>query len=174
MRSRPSSSAARGATASAHDGGGDDQRQSEDDGADHDIKKRSGLLEDGFLSVWNGYAENDRYNALILREGLEWRDVALLRACGKYLRQSGIAYSSEYMAATLVKHSAIAKLLCDMFHRRFDPQGGQPAQRQKAHDKLDAEISEVLQSVPSLDEDVIVRRFVNLIASINRTELHGE
>ncbi len=143
-----------------------------DDGVVHDIKKRSQLLEDGFLSVWDGQAENDRYNALILREGVEWRDVALLRACGKYLRQTGIAYSADYMAATLVKHSAIAKLLCDMFHRRFDPTGGSAASRKTAHEKLSAEISGMLQAVPSLDEDVIVRRFVNLIASIYRTNFY--
>ncbi len=143
-----------------------------DDDRVHDIKKRSQQLEQGFLAVWNGIAENDRYNALILREGLEWRDIAILRACGKYLRQAGIAYSADYMATTLVKHSGIASVLCEMFHTRFGLKGGTVDARKQAVAKIEAKISDTLQSVPSLDEDLIVRRFMNLIASINRTNFY--
>ena len=133
-------------------------------------------LEDCFLAVWERRAENDPFNALVLKAQFDWRDAALLRACGKYLRQVGIAYSSDYMAATLVKHADIAKMLLEVFYLRFDisrktANGTIESKltRRPLTSKLAAKISSDLQEVPSLDEDQIVRRYLNLIRSINRT-----
>jgi len=133
-------------------------------------------LDECFLAVWERRAENDLFNALVLNARFNWRDAALLRACGKYLRQVGIAYSADYMATTLVKHASIAKKLCDIFYIRFDisrkSSNGKMESKEKRRpllSKLAAEISSDLQDVPSLDEDQIVRRYLNLIRSINRT-----
>ena len=133
-------------------------------------------LESCFLSVWEGLAENDPFNALVLKAGFDWRDAALLRSCAKYLRQVGIAYSSDYMAATLVKHADIAGKLLEIFYLRFDisrkmanGKMESKATRRPLISKLAADISSCLQEVPSLDEDQIVRRYLNLIRSINRT-----
>ncbi len=134
-----------------------------------DIKERSVKLEDCFTAVWYGLAENDAYNALVLREGMVWRDAALLRAFGKYLRQTGIAFSGAYMAATLVKHSGIARQLAEMFHIRFTPGSKTTEARSRDCQKIAESIDETLQAVPSLDEDRIIRRFMNLISSILRT-----
>ncbi|HFC05561.1 MAG TPA: NAD-glutamate dehydrogenase, partial [Rhizobiales bacterium] len=121
-------------------------------------------------------AENDQFNALVLKAGLDWRDAALLRACGKYLRQVGIAYSPDYMAATLVKHADITKKLLEMFYVRFDISRKNAkgriepkSARRPVVSQLAAEIAAALQEVPSLDEDQIIRRYLNLIRSINRT-----
>ncbi len=139
---------------------------------DVDIKARSQMLEGCFLAVWNGLAENDIYNTLVLEQGMEWRDVALLRACGKYLRQTGIPYSSEYMAGTLVKHSAIANLLVELFKARFSLGSTGKTKRNAAAEKVSAKIDAILQEVPSLDEDRIVRRFENLVMSMHRTNFY--
>ena len=146
------------------------------DGADIAMDELAGKLDDCFLAVWERQAENDQFNALVLNGEIDWRDAALLRACGKYLRQAGIAYSADYMAATLVKHAAIAKKLLEVFYIRFDisrktakGKMESKAVRRPLISKLAAKISSDLQAVPSLDEDLIVRRYLNLIRSINRT-----
>jgi len=130
-------------------------------------------LADGFLAVWEGRAEDDGYNGLILKEGLEWRDAALLRALGKYLWQAVATFSSGYMAATLNKHSALAGKLLRLFQIRFDPalhpDDGCGRADQPEVDRLMAEIDRALAEVPSLDEDRIIRRFANLIQAITRT-----
>ena len=41
--------------------------------------------------------------------GLGWRDVALIRALSRFLRQIRVPYSQDYMWTTLRKHAAIAK-----------------------------------------------------------------
>ena len=68
-------------------------------------------------------AENDAFNGLTLREGIGWRDVALLRGLGRYIRQSAASFSSDYMAQTLVKYSPIARQLVTAVLRAVRSQG---------------------------------------------------
>ena len=63
-------------------------------------------LEAAFRAVWTGLAENDVLNSLVLTSAMTWPEVALLRAFGRYIRQSAASYSNDYMAQTLVKHSS--------------------------------------------------------------------
>ena len=146
------------------------------DGSDMDMRQSAGLLEECFLAVWQGRAENDRFNGLVLKADMNWRDAALMRACGKYLRQLGIAYSSDYMADALVANPQITKVLVQLFYQRFDiglkGKNGKPlskAKRRPMVTKMARKISELLQDVPGIDEDLIVRRYLNLVRSINRT-----
>ncbi len=149
--------------------------QSNDD-SDIDITNLAHKLEECFMAVWVRQAENDRFNALVLKAGFDWRDAALLRAIGKYLRQVGVAYSTDYIAATLVKHGSIAKRLLDIFYIRFDvnykTKSGKiatKAERRPLTSKMASDIASDLLDVPSLDEDQIVRKYLNVIRSINRT-----
>jgi glutamate dehydrogenase len=57
------------------------------DGGTIDLDARKGALETAFLRVMRGGAENDGFNALVLNAGLMWRDVALVRAVSRFLRQ---------------------------------------------------------------------------------------
>jgi glutamate dehydrogenase len=133
-----------------------------------DLGRDKGALEACFLAVMGGAAENDGYNALVLAAGLGWRDVALLRAISRYLRQAPIPFSQDYMWATLRRHGGVARSLVDLFYARFDPRvdSGARDQREAA---VAAEIEAALAGVDSLDEDRILRRFVNAVQSGLRT-----
>ena len=79
-------------------------------------------LEAAFLMVMRGAAENDGYNALTLRGGLAWRDVALIRALSRFLRQIRVPYSQDYMWATLAQaRRHRRRSIVELFHARFDP-----------------------------------------------------
>ncbi|TMJ89403.1 MAG: NAD-glutamate dehydrogenase [Alphaproteobacteria bacterium] len=121
--------------------------------------------------VMRGGAENDRYNALVLTAGLMWRDVALMRAISRFLRQIQVPYSQGYMSTTLVKHASIAADLVHLFAARFDPRLS--AQERKAREaKITEKIESALRAVESLDEDRILRRFVNAITAAIRTNFY--
>jgi len=140
------------------------------DGHEFALPPLKDLLEDCYVAVWSGRAENDGYNAMVLRKALPWRDVSILRALGKYLRQAGIPYSTDYMQAALNRHPDLAEQLVRLFHARLDPARATPPSKAAASQKrILAAIEEALQAVPSLDEDRIVRRFANLISAIDRT-----
>lgn len=133
-----------------------------------DLDVLADLLKSGFLAVWHGQAENDGFNTLIGSAQLPWRDVAMLRALARYLRQALLAFSQDYVWETLIKHDAITTALVDLFHARLDPAKSE-AERDHQSEKITAVIAMALEEVSSLDEDTILRRFVNLIQSILRT-----
>lgn len=53
-----------------------------------DIDRLRPLFQDAFLSAWEGAIENDDFNRLTLLAGLDWREVSVLRAYAKYMRQA--------------------------------------------------------------------------------------
>jgi glutamate dehydrogenase len=142
------------------------------DGGMIDLDAGKARLEAAFLMVMRGAAENDGYNALSLAGGLGWRDVALIRTLSRFLRQIRVPYSQDYMWATLVKHAAIAGELVELFHARFDPRPEAAQDRAGKQSAIAARIEEELQKVESLDEDRILRRFVNAVQSAIRTNFY--
>src|SRR5262249_15921781 len=121
-------------------------------------------LETAFLVVMSGGAENDDYNALELAASLAGRDVALIRTISRFLRQIHRPYSQGYMWATLVKHASIAADLVRLFGARFDSRLDISADERKAREaEIAGAIESALRGVQSLDEDRILRRFVNAI-----------
>ncbi|HSL79746.1 MAG TPA: NAD-glutamate dehydrogenase domain-containing protein, partial [Pseudolabrys sp.] len=140
------------------------------DGGAIDLDTGGVQLETAFLMIMRGGAENDGYNALTLHGGLAWRDVALIRTLSRFLRQIRVPYSQDYMWATLVKHSGIAAGIVELFHARFDPRAESgPAEKQNA---IAARLEEGLQKVESLDEDRILRHFINAVQSAIRTNFY--
>ncbi len=139
------------------------------DGGMIDLEVGKARLEAVFLMVMRGVAENDGYNALTLAGNLAWRDVALIRTLSRFLRQVRVPFSQDYMWATLTKHAAIAGHIVELFYARFDPRPDAAQNRDARQKEIEARIEEELQKVDSLDEDRILRRFVNAVQSAIRT-----
>jgi glutamate dehydrogenase len=138
-----------------------------------DLQAHKARLEAAFMAVMQGHAENDGYNALVLAAGMGWRDVALVRAISRYLRQIRIPFSQDYMWATLVKHAAIAEKILALFQARFSLDASLTVTRRKERQAaLQADIEAALAGVASLDEDRILRRFVNAVTSALRTNFY--
>nr|WP_210281576.1 NAD-glutamate dehydrogenase [Pseudochelatococcus contaminans] len=127
-------------------------------------------LEAALLALFEGRAESDGFNALVLEAGLDWREAAILRAWGRYSRQIGVPFGQDYLAQTLSRHPDITTRLVALIAARFDPDAETDRAAREAEVK--AAIEERLQSVSSLDEDRILRRFVNLIEATVRTNIY--
>ncbi|GAA1254364.1 NAD-glutamate dehydrogenase [Oryzihumus leptocrescens] len=128
------------------------------------------LFQDAFSAVWDGRAESDGFNALVLEAGLTWRQVVILRAVAKYLRQTGSTFSQEYVEAALVSNVAIAAQLVSLFEARFDPAAGTDVQaREDAQQAVGEAIESALEQVASLDHDRIIRAFLGVIRATLRT-----
>ncbi|HVV93741.1 MAG TPA: NAD-glutamate dehydrogenase [Hyphomicrobiales bacterium] len=127
-------------------------------------------LEELFLAVVDGRAESDGLNRLTLLAGLGWRDVTVLRAVSRYLRQALIPFGQDYMAEVLGRHPKIAAAVVGLFRLRFDPEAfADMAAREKAAGAAVAAIESDLDSVESLDEDRILRRFLGVVRAMTRT-----
>ncbi|GIK99609.1 MAG: glutamate dehydrogenase [Alphaproteobacteria bacterium] len=137
------------------------------DGSEVDLGQVRELFHEAFARVWSGEMEDDGFNRLVLRAGLSWREITMLRACCKYLRQAGIPFSQAYMEQTLAGNAPIARLLVKLFRTRFDPSDRRDADSRSA--AVAAEIEAALEAVANLDEDRILRRYLNLILATLRT-----
>lgn len=74
-----------------------------------------------FEQVWRGVSTSDGFNRLVLACRLDWRQVKVLRAYCKYLLQTGMPFSLDYMATTMARHPVPARLLVELFEAYFDP-----------------------------------------------------
>ncbi len=130
-----------------------------------DVERVRDFFEEAFLGVWRGELEDDGLNGLVLGASLRGREITILRAAAKYLRQAGIPFSDAYMVRTLLRHPEIATLLVRLFVARFEPEGHDEGEAEQ----LGQEIEAAIDAVESLDEDRILRSFLTVIRAILRT-----
>ncbi|MGB8633447.1 MAG: NAD-glutamate dehydrogenase [Xanthobacteraceae bacterium] len=138
-----------------------------------DLAELEDKLQACLLAVLSHAAENEGYNGLVLAAGLGWREVALIRALSRFLRQIRVPYSQDYMWTTLRSHPAIAVQIVDLFRTRFDPHlAASMEQRAEREAKILSAIELALQAVESLDEDRIIRHFVSAVTAGVRTNFY--
>jgi glutamate dehydrogenase len=127
-------------------------------------------VENAFAAAWRGEAEVDGFNELVLRAGLTWRQVVVLRAYAKYQRQAGSVFSQRYLESTFIAYPEIARLLVTLFETRFSPrlEAGETERGRLAGELVD-KITTLLDEVDSLDQDRILRSYLTLIQATLRT-----
>jgi glutamate dehydrogenase len=121
----------------------------------------------GFLAEFIGSVEVDGLNRLVMLGGLTARQIEILRAYSRYLRQIGFPFGQQYIESTLVRHASISRLLAALFAARFDPLAVEDIV--ETEPALRAEIDEALDAVPSLDDDRTLRSLLTLIDATVRT-----
>src|SRR5664280_935295 len=125
------------------------------------------LFQEAFARIWRGEVENDGLNRLVLGAALGWREVNVLRAYSRYLRHAGTRYSLAYMEESLCANTTVARLVVELFLARFDPM--RRGDRAVAADRLIQQAEEALDAVASLDQDRILRSFLQLVRATLRT-----
>ncbi len=124
-------------------------------------------VEGALGALWNGRIEDDGFNALVLDAQLTWRQIVMLRAYAKYLRQANVTFSQAYIERVLRSNAPIARLLVRLFESRFDP--SKEAGRTERSEAIAEEIAGALDNVASLDEDRILRSYLGLVTATLRT-----
>ncbi|MDJ0394460.1 NAD-glutamate dehydrogenase [Rhodococcus sp. G-MC3] len=123
---------------------------------------------DAFTAVWEGRSEADRFNELVMRAGVGWRQAQILRAYAKYLRQANFLYSQFNIEGVLLAHPRTARLLISLFESQFDPDGAADSRSEELGDELRTLIDKVV----SLDADRILRAIFELITATLRTNFY--
>ncbi len=121
-----------------------------------------------FRAALEGHVESDGHNRLVLLAQLDWRQIVVLRACTKYLVQTGMPFSQAYLQEVLTGAPALAAALVDLFAAQFDPETTERA-RQRLRHAAEARIEACLNSVSSLDEDRILRAYYDVVRAMLRT-----
>ncbi len=135
------------------------------DGSTIDLRLVRQKFQEAFGHIWAGDMESDGLNRLIRGAGLDWRQVVVLRAFARYLRQIGAPFSQSYIEETLAHHPTITAHIVTFFEAKFDPARVNAAAAQAAREAVGV----ALEQVASLDEDRILRRLLNLAEATLRT-----
>ncbi len=132
-----------------------------------DVEKIETVFLDALLNIYRKISENDGFNKLILSIGLTWREITVIRAYAKYLLQTGFRFSQAYIENTVTRYPDITQNLINLFLTKFTLK--QTAATKKTLAELDQTIQKSLDSVSSLDDDRILRRFWQVIKATIRT-----
>jgi glutamate dehydrogenase len=133
----------------------------------HEVRER---FQEAFTRTLRGEAESDGFNELVLAAGLTWREIVVLRACCKYLRQTRLTFSQSYMEEALAANPAIARMLVELFRARFDPDIDR--EREVTVNELEGRIEAAIDAVANLDQDRILRSFLTLVQAMTRTNFY--
>ena len=134
-----------------------------------DIPALEPLFKEAFLAAWRGEIENDGFNRLLLCAGLSAREIVVVRAYCRYLLQTGIPFSQAYMERVLVAQAPIARALVRLFQTQFALTN---LARESAAERIRKGILSALDKVASLDEDRILRSYLNVIRATLRTNYY--
>ncbi|HET7757551.1 MAG TPA: NAD-glutamate dehydrogenase [Steroidobacteraceae bacterium] len=137
-----------------------------------DIARVEANFREGFAAAWSGAVENDGFNRLLIGADLTARQIVVLRACCRYLLQTGVPFSQVYMERTLAGNAAIARNLVRLFAARFDPATARGARAERVADGLVTQIRTALDGVASLDDDRILRAYLQLVRATLRTNFY--
>lgn len=138
---------------------------------DFNVDEIKDLFQNAFASVWLGEVENDGFNQLVLGAGLNWRQVSMLRAYAKYFKQIGFTFSQDYIETALNNNPLIAKKLVHLFEIRFNPLELTTTRYNDFVDCVD-DILASLDDVANLDEDRIIRQYVQVMTATVRTNFY--
>lgn len=125
-------------------------------------------FQDAFAAVWQGFAENDRFNRLVLSAKIGWRDISILRAYYRYLWQTGLAFSQSYVEDAINNNAELAAKLIEYFYIKFNPVV-QMADREGKLVEIKKWIIDGLDRVNSLNEDRIIRSYIGAMEATMRT-----
>ena len=120
---------------------------------------------EAFISVWTGASEDDDLNHYVSSHGCDIREIAMLRALGKYMIQAGAPYSYEQIRAALNANPDAAAALIAAFHAKMRPQVGDAT-------AAFSELQNRLQQVQSAEHEAILRWYFDLLTALLRTNYY--
>jgi glutamate dehydrogenase len=133
---------------------------------DLDPSEHKENLSDAFKAIWQKKADDDTFNELILKAGVTWRQVSMLRAYSRYMKQIKMGLSQKYIANSLINHTNVAKKLIGLFDCRFNPS---KKRSEKTSLRIVEQLETLFEQVGSLSEDRILRQYIELIQATLRT-----
>ncbi|MFN7144923.1 MAG: hypothetical protein ACK4YP_14195, partial [Myxococcota bacterium] len=82
---------------------------------------RAERLVAGLEAVFQKHMTSDPYNRLLVRAGITWEEVDLVRAYFGYARQIGLRHPVARVQEILLNQSDVVAAVVHLFHAKFDP-----------------------------------------------------
>lgn len=120
--------------------------------------------------IWQGRIDNDGLNGLIFKATMTWPEILIVRCLSRFLQQLAVPFTQTTIRQSLLANGSIIRLIIKLFFSRHDPSlSASDRVLQAKH--WEGLIAQALESVSSLDEDRILRRFLSLVKASLRTNI---
>lgn len=116
-----------------------------------------------------GKLSNSPLNALAYLANVSKREIRLIKAIAAYEDQLITVLSEQFIAKTLVKHSAFVPLYRDYFNIKFNPELKGREAKLKETEKA---IIGLLSGVENISEDRVLRIFFQILLAMTRTNYY--
>ena len=126
-----------------------------------------------YTAILAGELDSDGFHRLIVGAGLTVAQTRVLRACCRYLLQTGIPFSQSYMERVLHTHASIARELWKLFELRLSPAANDHRARRDAM-LVERRLRHAISEVRNPDDDRILRGFLAVILATARTNFYCE
>lgn len=138
------------------------------DGKRPKLKEIKTNFEQLIAKVWSGDLFNDGFNQLVTRAHIDWKQVMLLRAYGRYLQQVGFRYSQQFVQDVLARYPNTVRYILEYHANRFDVSLSDK-KREQQQEQLRTKVERSLSTVRNLAEDKVLRSYVELVTATLRT-----
>lgn len=122
-------------------------------------------LKAALVAAFKREIENDGLNRLVLGSGLEYRQVALIRAVIHYMIQTNLNFSLAYMNECFSKNPQFAHALFGLFAAKFCLKHHSKDKINKAEQAIEIELSKI----ENIAEDQILRAAYSVVKAMLRT-----
>ena len=131
-------------------------------------------IEEGLCKVMENNFEDGFLNSLIVKVGLNYKEVSLLRAYYNYYFQTERMFSRRTVSEILIKQGEVVKLLIELFENRFRVKewGSGKRSREWVLKDLRGKISSQIKGIENINEDRILKAFYSLIEATVRTNYY--
>jgi glutamate dehydrogenase len=135
-----------------------------------ELVARASQLVAGLEAVFQKHMTSDSYNRLVLRAGMSWQEVDLVRAYFGYARQIGLRHPASRVQEILLNQAECVAAAIQLFHAKFDPD--LKGDRDAAITVAASKVRDLLLLINTNDEDFILRRLYNLVEATVRTNFY--
>ncbi|MCU0983870.1 MAG: NAD-glutamate dehydrogenase [Acetobacteraceae bacterium] len=129
------------------------------------------LAAEALAALWDGRAEPDQFNRLVLRASIPWREVWVLRALYRWLKQVGFGFSQGAVEDALSLAPEATRTLVELFRARFDPDQGRD---EHAEAMLADAWARQLDAIADPDCDRILARMKQAMDAVLRTTAYAD
>ncbi len=131
------------------------------------LLERGELLVQGLRAVFGGAMIVDPLNRVLLRAGISWEAVDLIRAYQGYARQLGLRYTNQRIQEILLHRPGLVRELWAYFRARFDPD--LQSDRDQAMRTAADRVTDGLLKITDHDQDRVFNSLFNLMGATLRT-----
>ncbi len=127
-------------------------------------------FERAFSKTWYNETENDGLNKLVLKAGINWHEITILRAYVRYMKQIGSPFDLSYIERAITDNPKTSLLIVSLFKAYHNPRNADVTD--ELVKKCQAALKRKLEIVDSLDQDRILRTMIALVDATMRTNYY--